>query len=194
MSMLRQRLENRRIQPEFRFIGLGVSQDEEDDFRNIAGATGGEVSIVHSRAELAEVLEKILELDPVGESIASVVTNLERFTDRLREAIEHIAGKDFGKAAAKIDSLTDIVDDGNLPFRDLSRRKSKPEFEKLSAIASAMRGTQREMLETVHALVAHRRSGDTDAYNGSVDRYNDLTAQYGKSVDDANDILRELRK
>lgn len=193
-SLVRQRLENRKILPQFRFIGIDIPPDQQRQLKRIVDATAGEVTFVKNQPELEDVLRKVLEVEPAHSDVDAIVDNLNELIDLIGVVIGRIEAKDYSDAEKKIDYLPEIAQRAALPFRDLSRRKSNEDFQKLFDAARQLRAIQLEMIETVKGLVVHHRRGDKDAYNNAARSYNSLTAKYVSSVENAKQIKSRLEK
>ncbi len=192
-SILRQKLENRQIRPQFRFIGIDIPPDEEKDFLGIAKATGGEVFIARSLADLKERIGQIFLLDPVINDFNLVRANLNDTMDLLAAVAASIADGKYEAAAAEIVRLRRRAEATVIPLQDLSRRKSDEELEKLFGAATELRRIQLEMIGTIDALLAHHRSRDPGAYNKVVDEYEGLRTEYSRLRKAANDMVKRLR-
>lgn len=193
-SLVRQRLESRQIQPQYRFIGIDIPPDHQQQLHRIADATTGEVTFVKTQAELEDVLRTVLEVEPVYNDINAIVGNLNELIDLIGIVIGRIEARDYSDAAKKIDDLPKVAQRVALPFRDLSRRKSDEDFQQLFNAARQLSAIQLEMIETVKALLAHHQGGDKEAYNNAARSYNSLTKRYVGSVEDAERIKNRLLK
>ena len=192
LSLIRQRLANRQIHPEFRFIGIDIPPDEQQQFKRIADATAGEVSLVGTQAELEDVLKRVLEIEPVHNDINVIVEVLNEQIDLISDVIESVEAEDYSDAANRIDHLPEVAQRATLPLRDLSRRRTNEDFRGLFEVARQLRSIQIEMIETVKALLANHQSGDREAYNKAVGSYNEMIAGYSSSVETAKEIMGRL--
>ena len=191
--MLRQRLENRQIRPEFRFVGIDLPADAERELKQIAEATGGVVTVAHALEDVESALEQILEIEPVDKDVNLIFGEFNRLLDELAEAIERVAAGDYSGAEARLAALANVDERSSAPFRDLARRRARESFELLFDVARELRVLQGKMVETVGLLLAAHRTDNPEDYDRAVDSYNELTNRYGVAVDEANRIRREMR-
>ncbi|MEN8132339.1 MAG: VWA domain-containing protein [Pseudomonadota bacterium] len=192
LTLIRQRLTSLQIRPEFRFIGLDIPPDKQQQLKRLAEATKGDISLVKTQVELEQKLKKIFELDPVDRDVKAIFGNLNELITLFGEAIDQIEAKDYQGAGERIAKAPEIEQRFTLPFRDLSRRKGNVDYQKLFDVARELYSVETGMTVAVKSMLAHHQSGDREAYNEAVRDYNQLTGKYSGSVDTANQIMSQL--
>jgi hypothetical protein len=193
LSLIRQRLENRRITPEFRFIGIDIPPDRQQDLVDLARATNGEVSIVTTRDELEAALERVLEVEPADTSIRIITAAFDDLVDRLDNAANLITSERYADAQALISEQGDAEQQATLAFDDLAGRKSNANYEELFDAAVELRAIQAEMKETMSTLVALHRAGDREGFNRNAKAYNELRAKHSDATQAVGETIARLR-
>jgi len=205
---IRNRLENlasgEGIAVSFRFIGMGLDPEQQDQLMAIAQETGGlseetleeQLFFVNSQSELEEVLKQIVDVVPILNTANSMGTVMNDVTKHVNEAISAINDDDYAVADQGLQAAKDEFKKTQLLLTDLGQRLSVPEFheqlQKLYELMTENRGLQEKQLELLEAMISQGKSGDTDALNETTQEWNENISNFDSNIYEMDRITKEI--
>ena len=186
------RLQGKKVNVVFRFIGLDLPADEETKLRQIAERTGGIALPVKTEAQLKNALNQVIEIEPAGSATTGVVSILNAVIGDLNKFINSLNEKNHSAASDNLKAARVEFKKTDLPFQDLGKRRSRSSFQKLYTLAAENRQVQSQLLTMAETLNESGENGDPTAYNDFVTKFNELLQSYNKNIGEINDILNHL--
>jgi len=191
-DMIRKMLENRKIRPDFRFIGMNIDPEDRLEFKNIAKATNGHAVVVDTQKQLGVALKSFFEVEPVYNDIMAIIDVQNSVINQLNKVIETLDDKNYSAAETGIKKAQKLSTTSIPPFRDLSRRRSEADFLKAFDIARKIRGLQDGIIVAYKDLVSSAKKNDAAAYDESLKSIAQLSSEYNNIADEGNRILTRL--
>jgi len=188
----------------FRFIGMALDPEQQNQLTAIAEETGGlseetledQLFFVNSQSELEEVLKQIVDVEPILNTANSMGTIMNSVTDHVNEAISAINDEDFAAAEEGLQAAKDEFKKTQLLLTDLGQRLSVPEFheqlQKLYELLTENRGLQEKQLELLEAMISQGKSGDTDALNETTLEWNENISNFDSNIYEMDRITAEI--
>ncbi len=191
---IRQTLENRQIRPDFTFIGIDIPPEEQAAFYAIARATGGRALVANDTPELQNILEDFFEDAPVFNDIDVIVDTTNAITSLVGQSMRYLNASDYSTARVQLDEARPKVTSRAVTraFRDLARRRSKDEYQRLFQIARELRGLQGDLVSVAATALEQAEAADAEGLRRTVDDYNGLIQRFNGLVDEGNVILTTL--
>jgi hypothetical protein len=176
------------IQVRFRFIGLGLTQDQQRAVEEINRASGGEDPpiFVNNRKELNNAVQLVLKIEPVKLDAQDAVKILDTITEDLNKMVENENAKNYPQAEVHLKDAQNYFKSSSFPFQDLERRQKGAEFKEIHVLVSENRNLQESMIAEAEKALRARQSNNIDEENAAISRFNDL-------VNKANANLEKLR-
>ena len=192
-DLIRQRLQQEGISPEFRFIGVSVPPDVENRYHGIVAATNGLIVFVDTEEELRNALELFFDFEPAAGDIDAVVLSLNDGITILQEGLDEVAAGRYPSAQELLLQVPDAMARAAKPYEDLSRRRQPAEYAELFEAISNLRRVQVEMIQLAEVMIDSHRSEQVDRYNDANRGYSESSNAYNEAVEIANQILTSLR-
>jgi len=155
---------------DFHFIGLGLTEQGIAALHQLADTTGGSADFPQTRQDLNKLMHRIAEVEPVVRAGTAVNDILNANVDGLNHVIQAVNNGDLAAGKQFLQTAHDTFDKTAVPFRDLGKRQTTPEFKALYVTATRQRDLQRKLLDASDAMVRDPKK-ETD-YNANRDAYN----------------------
>jgi hypothetical protein len=215
-DIIRTNLEENKIDADFWFIGMGLSDEQQANLNNISKVTNGEVFLVSSYEELESALTHVVAdvpihrlslfdyklaqniltqvaVDvPVRRDAEDIITIQNNVSGQLDEVIQAINQKDYSTAEKELRGARNELERSNISFKDLEKRQSTKEVQGLYELAKENRDTQNRMLELSETIIVQAKRNDTEAYYRSAKQLSLLAIEYNDRVEKIDEIALKI--
>jgi hypothetical protein len=192
-KIIRTRLEDmarqsgEKIELDLRFIGLGLSSEQQEQLDSVAKATGGQADFVGTRNELDRALTHFLRVEPVMNDIKLMADILNGVTKVEEESLEAINQNNLAVADGKVADARQKLKQTDLQFEDLGQHQGKDQFQKvfreMYQLAKANREAQAQIISLIGGMVQQRKQTNNDALDKSWADFERLKTEYNNNVD-----------
>ncbi len=186
-----QTLKQRDIKPDFYLIGMAIPPDKQNSLKRVAGAMQGSFNNVQTRAELVDLLKRIVEVEPVRGNIDQLSEIAQRIVDKINKVTWALNQKDIETAEEELSKASKEMEDSKLPFEDLGNRRERQVFVDLYEIAVLNRDLQHKMIDLSGVLIDHAKADNIDEYNKTVHERNTMVNQYNTNITRTQGILND---
>lgn len=192
--IVKERLANRNIRPEYEIVGVGITAQGFADLQSLAEAVEGRAYAVRDEAQLEQLLTRILEVDPVIRNLTTIVKVVNESVNYLEQSGRSIQAGDLATARVNAVKAHSLAAQTAIPYRDLARRRGNDVFAQVFANSKDLRDLQVRMVDLRAQQIVELESGDTLGFNRAVARYRNLVGDYNRLVQKGNALLQQIRQ
>lgn len=183
------------IELSFRFIGMGISSVQKNEFEKIASETGGDSKalFVDTKKDLENVLSKTLVIEPFVIGADTVLIVFNHVVTQLDEIIVNLNQQDFLSARNKLEFARKEFERTNIVLQELVKRQRKGKFYKLLRLAKSNKDEQKRLIKLSETMLELVKEGKISEYNKLTSAWNKHRDTYNRQITEINKILNELR-
>ncbi len=193
-EIVRERLANRKIKPEYEIVGVGITARDLAELQSLAEALGGRAYAVVNEQQLEQLLERMLELNPVIRNLESIVQTVNESIAYLDRSGQGIQARNLAVARENAAKARSLVADTTIPYRDLARRRASETLAQIFAVSKDLRELQVQMVNTRVHQIGELESGDVRGLDRAVAAYEALTRDYNRLAVKGNALLKQVKQ
>jgi len=180
------------IEMDFRFIGLGLTPQQQANVTKIAEATRGTATFVESQKDLRNELRRDLIVERVVQNTNALVDSLNAGMNHLNDVLVAMGRPDYPAAETALKRAQEELIHSESSFRALGQGESKEQFKRLYETASQNRNIHSELLKLAETMLAQAKTQNLDGYKASKSEYVKLTTDYNRNGDLIATLLKQL--
>jgi len=209
VKYIRNRLENLgagdNINVSFRFIGMALDSEQRNELNAIAQETSGiseenvsdQVFFVDSKSELKKVLEEIVEVEPILDTVNKMAKYMNDVTDQLNPAVSAINSKDYSAAEEHLQAAKGEFNKSQPLLAGLGGILNVELFhdqlQELYKLTATNQELQQKQLELLQTMINQGKRGDTDALKKTVDEWNEIISQFDSNIAKMDQITEDIQ-
>lgn len=193
------------INVSFRFIGMALDAEQRNELNSIAEETSGlseetlndQVFFVDSKSELKKVLQGIVEVEPVLDTVNKMAKSMNNITNQLNPAISAINSKNFSAATESLRAAQSEFNTSKPLMASLQQRLNVGLFyeqlQNLYDLTSVNQDLQQKQLELLQTMIDQGKLGDTKALSATIDEWNGIISQFDGNIIKMDQIIEDVQ-
>ena len=180
------------IEMDFRFIGLGLSPEQQASITRIADATKGKATFVDRSQDLKKELRRALVVERVTQSANAVVESLNAGMGHLNCVLDAIGRSDFSAAEGALKQARGDLSRSEASFDAMGQGDRKEQFKRLYETAQQNRSFYSQMIALAETMLSQAKAENLDGYNASRSEYVRLKTGYNRNVEVIAELLNQM--
>ena len=187
------------IQMDFRFVGIGLTPEQQENVSEISTAAQGRAVFVHHRKDLTDVLRRVIVAKPgdaatLSDDATSLVVALNTSKDRLLDVLAAITRRDYSGAETSLQKARQEWTRSEQPFIDFGKAQTDERFKKLYALAAQNREIENRLMTLLETMLVQAQSEGHLGYSDSKSKFDALSSDYQRNAEAINQLREQLRQ
>jgi len=183
------------IKFELRFIGVGVSEQDQAQIRAVSDSVGGQAYFVQTLAKLDEALKFVLEVEPARSHAEAVFEIINAIAQSLTSVATSLNQKKFDEVERLLDAAREAHARQTASFEALSGKQVSVSFEKFYELGVKNRSLQEQLFASGAECISQgRASGESQSpeYAKAIEKWNDLALRYNSNAGEMSRLTETI--
>jgi hypothetical protein len=185
----------REISLEMRFIGLSIPATDQSQIRQMSDAVSGRAYFVNTVAELNEVLQFVLELEPALTYVNAVWDVVGQVGQSMNGVAGQMNQQKYEEAQKTLDAGLAAYAGVKPSFDALAGQRPGANFERFYSLAGELRSLQQQLFDNGSIgirLASKDGKTQTPEEKASIAQWNALIGKYNANIREMNRIVQEI--